>query len=836
MGFCFAALLTGCSGQVNPGDTADLALGVSCAADADCSSGFCTEGKCSSCTAASDCPPTAACTYDDEAGHHVCTTGQGSVLGEPCGSGSDCASSLCFEDAAGGLCSTCETVSDCNGDEPCAIDTALGYARCQDGTAALGRPCARPADCASGHCRDDVCAECTDDGDCVDATCVFEATAGYAVCEPIPGLLGDLCTGDGDCGSGICFDPGGGFDSACSLCRDASACGTSQDCYYDAAIGYGTCRGALALGATCSAPSECLSGMCNATVCSVCETDADCFNELSCAYKNPEGYALCLDASEERVNADFSADDTYERVGCNNDCNGCVCDADADGAADGFCVGEDCVIPAWGAPVVLDCDVDDCTTTDNSRDAFTTCDGHSGLACVTALDSQATPPFYVQQGLCACFGGGVCQCQQANPSGGGDTLCLDNGVVFHETEAVCQVEGVPCDDTYVGNFDPDYGTVSGGACQPNVCTEPRVDIGRDGSFSWCGCDDNVRGLLCHQDGDPAARGLCSTTGCIETPPVSRACWRERCEQEVTAGCTGGGRACDASFLRAGQTEFVHEGFCADVGGTLDCVTTGHVCRAADGSFHDDCGDCADGDACDATLTDGAFDGSYGECAAGACTARVYPTLFDWRDHQGGDWTTPVANQQQVGACTVFGAVSGIEAKWNIQNGDPSLDINLSEQDPVSCGGWSLFGSRATLSYAEATGIPDETCFPWQNDETAACDDRCGDVADRRWRIAGFTPVESYREHPRLALMREGPVVVNMKAGGMVKDASGIYYCPSNTGGHAVAVVGWNDLDGYWIVKNSWGAAWNAAEKGFFRLHYGECSLSFEYTVDGVIAP
>lgn len=35
------------------------------------------------------------------------------------------------------------------------------------------------------------------------------------------------------------------------------------------------------------------------------------------------------------------------------------------------------------------------------------------------------------------------------------------------------------------------------------------------------------------------------------------------------------------------------------------------------------------------------------------------------------------------------------------------------------------------------------------------------------------------------------------------------------GGHEVAVVGWNDAQQYWIVKNSWGPWWG--ESGYFRV-------------------
>ena len=36
--------------------------------------------------------------------------------------------------------------------------------------------------------------------------------------------------------------------------------------------------------------------------------------------------------------------------------------------------------------------------------------------------------------------------------------------------------------------------------------------------------------------------------------------------------------------------------------------------------------------------------------------------------------------------------------------------------------------------------------------------------------------------------------------------------------HGVVLTGWNDTDGCWIIKNSWGATWG--EKGYFRIKYG----------------
>jgi len=42
------------------------------------------------------------------------------------------------------------------------------------------------------------------------------------------------------------------------------------------------------------------------------------------------------------------------------------------------------------------------------------------------------------------------------------------------------------------------------------------------------------------------------------------------------------------------------------------------------------------------------------------------------------------------------------------------------------------------------------------------------------------------------------------------------------GNHLVSIIGYDDTQGYWICKNSWGTSWG--ENGFFRIKYGECGI------------
>ncbi len=108
--------------------------------------------------------------------------------------------------------------------------------------------------------------------------------------------------------------------------------------------------------------------------------------------------------------------------------------------------------------------------------------------------------------------------------------------------------------------------------------------------------------------------------------------------------------------------------------------------------------------------------------------KVLPTSFDWRNHAGQNWMTPVKNQGSCGSCWAFGAVGTIEAVYNIVTGDPGLDLDLSEQYLVSdcfninnrnscCGGWHF----EAFDYVKNSGISDEGCFPYAD---GGCNSAC----------------------------------------------------------------------------------------------------------------
>ena len=210
-----------------------------------------------------------------------------------------------------------------------------------------------------------------------------------------------------------------------------------------------------------------------------------------------------------------------------------------------------------------------------------------------------------------------------------------------------------------------------------------------------------------------------------------------------------------------------------------------------------------------------------------------PESFDWRNHRGGDWTTPARNQGPCGACWAFVAVGIAEAQLKIYADNPDLDLDLSEQELVSylgdsgCGGGSEIDA---LNYIREKGVVDEGCLPYRADDQLY--PFCDDADARRQQIAQVLRLEGSKpmtpEEIRSALVTRGPVgiLIGAKVRNDFKFYAGGVYEPTETepslGAHLVLLVGYDDDESCWIIKNSWGTTWG--EDGFGRLRYGLCDV------------
>jgi C1A family cysteine protease len=222
-----------------------------------------------------------------------------------------------------------------------------------------------------------------------------------------------------------------------------------------------------------------------------------------------------------------------------------------------------------------------------------------------------------------------------------------------------------------------------------------------------------------------------------------------------------------------------------------------------------------------------------------------PATLDWRNN-GGNFVTGVRNQGGCGSCWAFATTAALESAVLRAESIPGTDLNLSEQVLISCGssgghdagscsGGAVYPSYAS-DYIRDKGLPLESCYPYAATD-GSCGSACSTYQTSTYQIANWAYVATTSPTVsaiRDALVSYGPLATTMDVyedfysytTGVYSYATGVY-----EGGHAVLIVGYNDADQCFIVKNSWGAGWG--ESGYFRIAYSELGtiVNFgEYTI------
>jgi len=219
---------------------------------------------------------------------------------------------------------------------------------------------------------------------------------------------------------------------------------------------------------------------------------------------------------------------------------------------------------------------------------------------------------------------------------------------------------------------------------------------------------------------------------------------------------------------------------------------------------------------------------------------VLPASFDWSHiilpaalpAGGENWMTNVKDQSTCGSCWAFATLGYMEAVYNIEQNNASSDIDLSEQDLVSCSsagncsGGVLF--EAT-DYIQNTGIVPQSCFAYSaSNEACAVPNKCAAWATQLWKVdKWFVSLVSSQLSIKNELVNGGPVLAGMN---MSTWNSGTLSCASATENHGVVIVGYDDPGGYWIVRNSYGVGWIDGVSGYFKVNYGQCGLDSGMTV------
>jgi C1A family cysteine protease len=221
-----------------------------------------------------------------------------------------------------------------------------------------------------------------------------------------------------------------------------------------------------------------------------------------------------------------------------------------------------------------------------------------------------------------------------------------------------------------------------------------------------------------------------------------------------------------------------------------------------------------------------------------------PSAWDWRDHNG---TPPVRDQGNCGSCWAFGTVGAFESELMIQGGLTPQD--LSEQFLVSCnkegwgcnGGW--WGHDYHLSPTDPqavrgknqtdTGGVMESAFPYN--PGAVCpltalphpfklSDWAYIVPSKPMSVAPASAIKDaiYNHGPVAAAMCIGSAFQNYRSGVFSTDEKST--CGSNNINHGIVLVGWNDSNNTWILRNSWGTGWG--ENGYMEIARGVSNVGF----------
>jgi C1A family cysteine protease len=215
----------------------------------------------------------------------------------------------------------------------------------------------------------------------------------------------------------------------------------------------------------------------------------------------------------------------------------------------------------------------------------------------------------------------------------------------------------------------------------------------------------------------------------------------------------------------------------------------------------------------------------------ALSAVAAPAAYDWRNVGGQNFVTPVKNQSSCGSCVAFGAVATVESRLRVQRNNPNLAVDLSEAHLFFCHARARGNNCSTGWWPEQAfddfrdkGVADEACYPYNLSNTD-CSGLCSDWASRVLKITGYTTLTSNPAGIKDWVSTRGPVsacfVVYQD---FYSYRTGVYrhVTGAQAGGHCVSIVGYDDSQGCWICKNSWGPTWG--DQGFFRIAYGECAI------------
>jgi hypothetical protein len=221
-----------------------------------------------------------------------------------------------------------------------------------------------------------------------------------------------------------------------------------------------------------------------------------------------------------------------------------------------------------------------------------------------------------------------------------------------------------------------------------------------------------------------------------------------------------------------------------------------------------------------------------------------PASFNWRNINGTDYTTPIRDQSPAPTCEAFGMCAALETEMQYKLKERYLP-DLSENHLYFNAGGTIEKGWVDLNdaakYLVRYGVPDEGCFPDPHRPTDYPYYSLPGWENRTVKITEWGWIDSNITTMKQALLDHGPLIICIRVWeDFMWYFGGVYHhrWGPRVGGHVVTIVGYDDSQSCWIVKNSWGTKWG--EDGWFRMAYDANLISKWYTnstgvmyIDGV---
>ncbi len=245
--------------------------------------------------------------------------------------------------------------------------------------------------------------------------------------------------------------------------------------------------------------------------------------------------------------------------------------------------------------------------------------------------------------------------------------------------------------------------------------------------------------------------------------------------------------------------------------------------------------------------------SFSSLGIGGVADEDLPESFCWCDVQGVDYTPAMKNQAPAPTCEAYALCDALETKIHYEYGQ-NFGCDLSEAHLFFYSGgttdWGV-NVQEPANYLMEYGVPDEGSFPDPHRPYDSPFESVEGWQNRTVKISEWGWVECEEQAIKEALIEHGPLVICMLVRADFNRYSGGIYTPNAgvpVGGHVITIVGYDDAQACWIIRNTWGDSWgedgyirvaydaHSESRPFFRNFYGGTGILYVEGIYGNIAP